>query len=91
MTRLRKPDPTAWRTSPEGTKRYHAARAEAQQRANDTGCDYGLEANDLFRTFSIRMLPKVANRFGHDLRCEVVSSEHESRQQPGHGWRARAS
>lgn len=34
--------------------------------------EYGLEYNKLFKTYNIIGLPTRANRFGHELRCEVV-------------------
>jgi hypothetical protein len=61
-----------WRETPEGHARYIQRRAEAQQKANATGFDYGLECNDLFRDFMIFMLPAKQYRTGHELRCEVV-------------------
>jgi len=76
---------SAWRNTAEGDTKYRAARAKAQQSANETGYDYGLEANDVFREFSVFMLPQKQNRCGHELRCEVVSSERLERCQPGHG------
>lgn len=66
---------TAWRDTPAGRSAYLAARTEAQALANETGRDYGLEANDLFKQWRSFMLPHAENRYGHELRCEVVSSE----------------
>lgn len=66
---------TAWRDTPAGRAAYLATRAEAQARANETGHDYGLEANDLFRRWRVFMLPRKENRAGHELHCEVVLSE----------------
>lgn len=66
---------TAWRDTPAGHAAYLAARAEAQAKANETGYDYGLEANDLFKQWRVFMLPRKENRAGHELRCEVVLSE----------------
>jgi hypothetical protein len=80
-------DPSAWRNTPEGAAKYHAARAEAQRKANETGFDYGLEANDLFKSYSSQMLPARQHRSGHELRVEVVSPENIGRTQPGHGPR----
>lgn len=70
-----KKDPTAWRYSADGHARYLVARAEAQARANESGQEIGLEANDLFRTFNSFALPLPQNRQGHELRCEVVRPE----------------
>jgi len=78
-------DPTAWRNTPEGHAKYQAARAIAQRKANETGFDYGLEANDLFKTFDSFMLPGKQYRQGHELRAEVVMCEDLNKCQPGHG------
>jgi hypothetical protein len=80
----RRTDP-AWRDTPEADAKYRNARAEAQTKANETGIDYGLEANDFFQTFRVFMLPKKQNRRGFELRCEVVMCENLSKCQPGHG------
>lgn len=66
---------TAWRDTPTGRAAYLAARAEAQALANETGLDYGIEANDLFKQWRTFMLPRKENRAGHELRCEIVLSE----------------
>lgn len=76
---------TDWTTTPEGQKKYQAARAEAQKLANESGFDYRLERNDPFKTFMIGMLPARKNRYGFETRCEVVSCENLSKCQPGHG------
>ncbi len=71
---------------PDKDAKYTAARAEAQLAANEAaratpdyakkgGCDFGLEYNKLFKTFSFRRLPLPQNRYGHELRCEVVMPE----------------
>jgi hypothetical protein len=62
---------------------YRAARAEAQSKANATGYDHGIERNAI--GWSVFMLPQKQNRYGHELRCEVVSCEHLDRRQKGHG------
>jgi hypothetical protein len=73
-------------TTAEKHARYLVARAEAQRLANDAarttpdysrkgGCDWGLEYNELFNTFSFRRLPLPHNRYGHELRMEVVRPE----------------
>jgi hypothetical protein len=64
---------------------YHDARAKAQADANADGFDRGLEWNDLFKTWSHRMLPSRDYRFGYDARCEVVMCEDMGRVQKGHG------
>ena len=65
-------DPTAWRHTPEAHARYLVARDEAQAKANELGFDYGIEANDIFKSFHVFMLPSAQHRCGHELRCEVV-------------------
>ena len=87
--RGRRSDPTAWRHTPEGDAKYRAARAEAQSKANATGHDHGVEANDIFKTFNVMMLPRRESRAGYELRVEVVHPENLSRTQPGHGPMAR--
>lgn len=77
-------DPTAWRSTPEGHAKYVAAREEAQRKANELGYDYGLEANDLFKSFHVFMLPSAQHRSGHELRCEVVHPMTNATK-PGHG------
>lgn len=81
-------DPTAWRSTPDGVSKYRAARAEAQAKANADGFDRGLEANDLFKSWNVFMLPGKSNRYGHEVRCEVVSCEDLSKCQAGHGPRS---
>lgn len=83
MARARKT--TRWADTPAGQTAYIAARAKAQAAANADGFDRGLEVNEIFREYTIRMLPQRRNRFGHELRCEVVSCENIDRCQPGHG------
>jgi hypothetical protein len=77
-------DPTAWRSTPEGHAKYLAARSEAQKKADEFGYDYGLEANDLFKSFHVFMLPAAQHRAGHELRCEVVHPM-KSGVRAGHG------
>jgi hypothetical protein len=76
-----------WTETPAGREKYTTARADAQKQANALGYDFGLERNDLFKTFHAFMLPRRENRYGHELRCEVVSCENLDRCQPGHGPR----
>ena len=47
-------DPTAWLSTPAGMAAYQSARREAQAKANESGYDYGLERNDLFKSFDRR-------------------------------------
>lgn len=57
------------------SKSYDSTREAAQKAANAMKMDMGLEFNDLFKTYRYFILPKVGNRYGHELRCEVVRSE----------------
>jgi hypothetical protein len=62
---------------------YQAIRAQAQAAANADGYDRGVEKlGDRWRSF---MLPQVRNRFGFELRCEVVFCMDLSRCALGHG------
>lgn len=74
-----------WWETPEGREKYKAAREIAQRDANADGCDRGLERNDVFKYFRVFRLPQKKNRFGFELRCEVVWPERLSNCQPGHG------
>jgi len=85
MARRTKKDPTSWRYSAEGMRLYQTARIIAQARADASGLDHGIEANDVFHEYSVRMLPMKANRGGHELRCEVVMCCDVSKCQTGHG------
>lgn len=84
MKRTKK-DPTAWRSTPEFDSKYSVAKAEAQAKADASGRDHGLEINDLFKSFMVRALPNRENRYGHELRCEVVSCSDLSKIPAGHG------
>jgi hypothetical protein len=64
---------------------YRAARADAQARANELGYDHGLEWNAIFKHFHVFMLPQKRNRYGFELRCEVVYPERLENCKPGHG------
>lgn len=64
---------------------YPAARADAQKRADETGCDHGLEWNAVCREFHVFMLPQKRNRYGHELRCEVVYPTNLDKTREGHG------
>lgn len=62
---------------------YREVRDEAQRKANDLGFDYGIEKDAFgYRSF---MLPRRENRYGHELRCEVVQCTNLDKCQPGHG------
>jgi hypothetical protein len=58
--------------SSEERRSYEIVRAEAQARANETGADFGVERNELMREWGFFMLPGPQNRYGFELRCEVV-------------------
>ena len=66
---------------------YATARATVQQKANETGFDFGMEWNEIFCQWHSWMLPRRESRFGHEARCEVVSCEILAKCQPGHGPR----
>jgi len=66
-------------------KSYHEARRAAEQAADSDGFDRGIERNALFNTWRVFMLPRKENRYGHELRCEVVSATLLERCQKGHG------
>jgi hypothetical protein len=59
---------------------YEAARSAALTKARASvtaGCapedsEVGLEYNALYRSYAIFSLPRMANRGGHELRCEVI-------------------
>lgn len=65
---------------------YREIKAKAQADADFDGFDRGIEKlGDSYRSF---MLPQKRNRFGHELRCEVVMCTTD-KCQPGHGPAAR--
>jgi len=68
-------------------KSYESARDYAQKRANTTGRDYGLEVNALLKEYRVFALPMRQHRFGHELRCEVVSCEDIGKTAIGHGYK----
>lgn len=74
-----------WTTTEQGRQRYQAARADAQRRANETGCDHQLVRNDIFKDFTVRMIPEKKNRYGRDLDGEVVMCEILDKCWRGHG------
>lgn len=61
-----------WWDTPEGEEKYRVAKADAQRRADEFGRDYGIERNDLCKSFHVFGLPRMENRCGYELRCEVV-------------------
>lgn len=59
---------------------YHSAFAHAVRLARLLGKEVGIEAakeygKPIYRVFS---LPKPENRFGHELRCQVVTPDEPS-------------
>jgi hypothetical protein len=74
-----------WWETEDGRAQYLAAREIAQRDANEDGFDRGIERNDAFKYFRVFMLPQKKNRYGHELRCEVVMCEKLEKCQPGHG------
>ena len=76
-----------WQETEPGRLRYAAAKLRAQRHANETGFDFGVEANDFERDYRVFMLPRRENRYGFELRCEVVSCSDLSKCQEGHGPR----
>ena len=64
---------------------YDEAKAKAQKRADDLGMDQGVEKNELFGDYTTFGLPQKQHRYGHELRCEVVSCSTWDKILPGHG------
>jgi hypothetical protein len=62
---------------------YDEAKRAAQAAADESGFDYGVEK--LGRDFRYFMLPQKQNRFGHELRCEIVHCTTLAKCQKGHG------
>jgi hypothetical protein len=63
---------------------YESVRKDAQARCNADGFDRGIE-RDHFGAYHHFMLPQRKNRYGHELRCEVVMCEKLDHCRPGHG------
>lgn len=78
----------SWKHTAEGDRKYREARARAQKMANEDGLDRGLEASDYEKDYVVFVLPQARYRFGHELRCEVVSCEIVEKTAAGHGHRA---
>ena len=62
---------------------YKEAKLTAQALADKLGFDYGVEKNAF--GYGYFMLPRRENRYGFELRCEVVSCTDLSKTQAGHG------
>ena len=56
-------------------KTYEETYRAAVLAARQYDCDFGLEYSKLCREYVIRMLPNPKNRYGCDLRCEVVRKD----------------
>lgn len=56
---------------------YETTRKGAQEMANKSGMDVGIEKRCEFgaSVFSASFLPKAENRCGWELRCEVIKPE----------------
>lgn len=80
-----KEDTAAWRHTSAGMAAYARERAKAQEKANMTGFDHGLEPNDMFRQWRVFVLPQKPHRFGFERTCEVVTCEHLDACRQGHG------
>jgi hypothetical protein len=55
--------------------KWEDAFTYAQSRANESGLSVGIEKRKEYgkEVFSVRYLPKAENRYGENLRCEVVN------------------
>lgn len=86
-THARKPkeSATAWRSTSAGMAAYARARTEAQDRANETGFDHGLEPNDVVKQWRVFVLPMKHHRCGFERTCEVVTCDYLDTCRPGHG------
>lgn len=62
---------------------YERVKADAQRKADESGHDYGVERHAF--GYHCFMLPRRENRYGHELRCEVVHCSTLAKCQPGHG------
>lgn len=70
------------------SKDYRAVRKHAQDEANRTGRDQGVEFNKLFKEYRAFPLPAAKHRQGFELRCEVVHPERLENTAQGHGHEA---
>lgn len=68
-----------------GFKSYGEAFKHAQESANEGGISYGIEKPvPPFNEWNVLMLPRPQNRFGYELRCQVVATEHADRVARGY-------
>lgn len=54
-------------------KTYEEAYDDAVIKARQMKMDVGLEYNSIFKEYRVFLLPPPNSRFGHELRCEVVT------------------
>jgi hypothetical protein len=52
-----------WTTTPEGTRKYRAARERAHAQADSLGLDVGIERVDMTREFRTFLLPRPGARW----------------------------
>ena len=62
---------------------YAEAIEQAQQRADASGRDYGVAHNALLHGYYVVPLPRRENRYGAEVRCEIVCPSTWA--EPGHG------
>lgn len=66
-------------------KTYKEAFAHAQKEANASGMSRGIEKPvPPYNEWNVITLPRPQNRFGHELRCQVVATEHVDRVARGY-------
>ena len=62
---------------------YKCARSYAQKQADKIGWDYGIEWNTIYKYWHTFPLPRRENRYGHEVKCEVIYSNNPKE---GHGY-----
>jgi hypothetical protein len=66
-------------------KTYGEAFKVAQEEANASGMSRGIEKPiPPYNQWSVITLPRPQNRNGHELRCQVVATEHADRVARGY-------
>lgn len=63
---------------------YKQARAAAQSQANSMLMEVGIERTSL-GGYTWFLLPRPENRYGHELRCEVVTPVTNTLDKPSSG------
>jgi len=65
---------------------YEEAFVHAQREANASGISRGIEkpVPPCKSEWTVIVLPRPQNRFGHELRCQVVATEHVDRVARGY-------